>query len=55
MEQFIYKAICKTDGCPNAYLRVDIVSEGYPTNVICGPCENEILDIIDPVPFVESE
>ena len=49
MEQYIYKVTCKTDGCPNAYLQMDVISETFPQNVICGPCENQILDISDPV------
>ena len=53
MELYVYKVTCKTDGCPNSYLKVDVISETLPTNVICGPCGNQILDIADPVIFVE--
>jgi hypothetical protein len=53
MEQFIYKVTCKITGCPNSYLEVDVISEGLPENVVCGPCNNQITDISDPTTFTE--
>lgn len=40
-----YLVKCRIAGCPNAYLEIEIESETYPQNVICGPCENQITDI----------
>lgn len=47
MEQYIYLATCTTSGCRAAFLGVDIISETFPENVICGSCNNQITNIED--------
>ena len=52
MEQ-TYKVTCKTTGCPNSFLAVDVISETFPENVVCGPCGNQITDISAQVTVTE--
>ena len=41
----LYKAICKTVGCPAIYSTAELWSEEFPVNVICGTCGEPITDI----------
>ena len=46
-------ATCRTDGCLNALIPIDI-QEGAAT-VVCGPCGQPITDLTDTPPELPTE
>jgi hypothetical protein len=40
-----YIVRCKSIGCKAERLYIELESDEFPTNVICGSCESEITDI----------
>jgi hypothetical protein len=41
----LYKAICKTVGCPAIYSVFELWADEVPVNVVCGNCGELITDI----------
>lgn len=50
MEYIDYTATCHTEGCENENIAIVVPAAATDPNVICGPCGNQITDL---VPVVE--
>lgn len=45
-----YTVRCQNIGCRAALVRIELESDEFPVNVICGSCETAITDIQEIIP-----